>query len=262
LAKRIATNLSAKHWEILENLSKKYTTQRKALEYLLENADKGSAQLSKEDEIKLQFSRNKTMVIIPKVCFRYLMEGKLIEAMQAAVDGTEMAVEELLRRPFKDCSLKEVIECLMEMSMAYNLITSWKLTDYPKEKVGERGKGMSLGSENGNDDYDYSLSFYHNEGELYGNVFATVIERCIQKKGAITHVSPNQQFGVFLSIKESWQQEVYSPVATPVAAKNPLGKKGALSVGEGEREEGEQELVQEQTARGVGRRISATAPQT
>jgi hypothetical protein len=257
LARRLATNLSSRHWEILENLTKKYLTQRKALEHLLDNAEKGGTQLSAEDEIKLHWSRNRTMVIVPKVCWRLLIEGKLLEAMQAAVDGTEISVEEQLRKPFKDCTLAEVIQALMEMSMAYNLITSWKLTRYSpdgkrggeKQREGQQperpfveGDSSSNDSKSGEEDYDWALTFYHNEGELYGSAMATVIERCIQKKGAITHVSPNTQFGVFILIKEKWP-EMYTRAASPGVLRSGVGKESSGSEG---RQQEREPLIQKQ----------------
>jgi hypothetical protein len=194
LTRRLSTNLSEKHWQILEDLTAKYGSQRKTLEALLDGSGEATKplSLSREDEIKLYMSRNKTMVIVPKKCFTLLIEGQLLEAIQAAVDGTEMAVEEMLRKPFKESSLKEVIQVLMEMSMAYNLITSWKLTEHKNDEY-ERS------------DYDYALTSYHNEGELYGNALASVLERALQKKGAIAHSTSDHRFGEFITIKEGWE---------------------------------------------------------
>ena len=118
---RLSTTISPKHWALLKKYSEKYATQQKALERALECLDSSSlmsSQLSEEDKAWLLVGRDlrPQTILAPKEMWRTLIETADLDKFQDYVDECrpiEFNIEYFYQKSLKECTMKEVIECII-----------------------------------------------------------------------------------------------------------------------------------------------------
>lgn len=124
---RISTTISQKHWELLKKYAEKFETQQKTLELALENLEKSlklSPELTLEEKYWMRLKRAKSLVIIEKTAFKFLIETADIELLSELFirnKTVEYTIELYFQKPLAECNLNEVIDGLI-----INLkITNW-----------------------------------------------------------------------------------------------------------------------------------------
>lgn len=118
---RLSTTISPKHWALLKKYSEKYETQQKALERALECLDSSllmSSVLTEEDKAWLLVGRDlrPQMVLIPKEQCRLWAETADMDQYQDFVNKSrpiEFAIEYYYQKPLKECTLPEVLNCII-----------------------------------------------------------------------------------------------------------------------------------------------------
>jgi hypothetical protein len=113
--RRISTNISQKHWELLKKYVEKYGTQQKVLEVALENLDNNSKQSSEftlEEKVLMDLIRHKVVCIMGKNILKLLIENTNIEQLQEYFiqhRAIEFGIEYLFQKPLEEISLKEFV---------------------------------------------------------------------------------------------------------------------------------------------------------
>jgi hypothetical protein len=113
--RRISTNISQKHWELLKKWEEKYGTQQKTLEVALENLEnnsKKSPELNMEEKALMSLIKYKKVVVFGKDAFKLLIENANIEPLQKYFiqhRGIEFGIEFLFQKPLKEISLEEFV---------------------------------------------------------------------------------------------------------------------------------------------------------
>ncbi len=133
---RISTTISQKHWELLKKHAEKYETQQKALELALESLENSSRQipeLTPEDKYWMRLKPTKSLVIIEKTAFKYLIETADVELLEELFlrDKTiEYTIELYFQKSLKECNLKEVIDGLVINLKITNWVDTIDYADY------------------------------------------------------------------------------------------------------------------------------------
>jgi len=126
---RLSTTISPKHWSLLKKYSEKFETQQKALEHALESLDDRSLAsnlLSEEDKVWYRISKDirMTKVLIQTDYFMMLLKTADIEPFKEYVavhQPVAFAIEYYYRKPLKECSLREVLDCILLNSRIMNI---------------------------------------------------------------------------------------------------------------------------------------------
>jgi hypothetical protein len=127
---RINTTISIKHWEILEKYTAKFDTQQKALEFALESLENNSKQspISLEDQLWMRLARMRNAVsIVRRDLFREFIKSADPEKVIEATNHLKMlkyVVEAYHNKPIKNCSLKEVLDGLINVGRVVNWFDS------------------------------------------------------------------------------------------------------------------------------------------
>jgi hypothetical protein len=165
---RISTTISQRHWELLKKQAEKFETQQKTLELALDNLEKISKQsptLTLEEKYWMRLKRTKSLVIIEKTAFKFLIENADIELLNKLLIQdkiVEYTIELYLQKSLEECSLNEVIDGLI-----INLkITNWVETaDYL------------------DNDYFYKLIITHGLGFNFSKLVTMSIENVFKTYG-------------------------------------------------------------------------------
>lgn len=127
IKRRISTNISQKHWELLTKYKEKYGTQQKTLEVALENLENNSKQspeLTLEQKAWMRANRLKVLSCAEKNLFKVLTENTNVERLRKYMiknRSIETGIEFLYQKPLKEMSLQEFI---------YGFILSVKLANW------------------------------------------------------------------------------------------------------------------------------------
>lgn len=116
--RRVSTNISAKHWELLKNYTEKYGTQKKVLELALENLEKTEKQqpaLSQEEELWLRVKKElrENAITIRRDLFIELMRTVDFKRFSELLNKLKLAEHQVVfhyNKPLKELNLKEVME--------------------------------------------------------------------------------------------------------------------------------------------------------
>jgi hypothetical protein len=137
--RRVSTNISQKHWDLLIKHAEKYGTQQRALEVALENLENNSRlvpELTPEEKLCLDIYRKKLAVLCEKAIFKNLLSSlKTYEDILSTVDfygeggPLKFIIEYYLNKPLKDCSLKEILDVMIINARASNWFDSVHYTD-------------------------------------------------------------------------------------------------------------------------------------
>lgn len=132
---RISTTIPHKHWELLNRYVERFGTQQKVLEYALECLEKNSKKnstLNEEDKVWNSLKFEKSLVIVDRTAFKLLIETADIKQMTEFFiqsKSVESAVEYILQKPLKECSLKEIMNGLIIVTNATKWFDSADYTD-------------------------------------------------------------------------------------------------------------------------------------
>lgn len=133
--RRISTTISQKHWDLLNKYTEKYETQQKVIELALESLENISKQNPTSAwEIRYwMFAKStKSICFIIKEGLKLLMETadmQLIKEFVAKNKPLEYSIEFYFQKPFKECSLKEVMDGLVAVAEIGNWLDSIDYTD-------------------------------------------------------------------------------------------------------------------------------------
>ena len=135
---RLSTTISPKHWSLLQKYSEKYETQQKALEQALETLDNRSTAsnlLSEEDKVWYRISKDMrtSAVFIHTEYFQMLLKGADIEDFREYVAKHKpvvFAIEYYYKKPLKECSLQEVVDCFLLNSRVMNAAEDISYREY------------------------------------------------------------------------------------------------------------------------------------
>ncbi|MCC4769084.1 hypothetical protein FXV91_02340 [Methanosarcina sp. DH2] len=165
---RISTTISQRHWELLKKHAEKYETQQKALEFALESLEKSSKQIQEltlEEKYWMRLRRAKSLVIIEKTAFKYLIETTDIEFLDKLFSQNktiEYTIELYFQKSLEECSLNEVIDGLVINLNITNWVDTIEYTD--------------------NGGY-YKLIITHGLGFAFSKLLATSIENMFKTYG-------------------------------------------------------------------------------
>jgi hypothetical protein len=133
---RISTTISPKHFAILKKHAKEHGTQQKALELALETFDKKALEgssLSQEESFILRAWREKMACVIYKELLSMLIKTADLKQSEDwyNTNTTVMAfmIEFLNQRPFKELSLREVLDDLVTLAKISNFFNRYTYSD-------------------------------------------------------------------------------------------------------------------------------------
>lgn len=111
---RLNTTISLKHHDILKKYMEKYGTQRSVLEHALENNSEEALKYTKEEKIWMKMYQIKDLLgVLPKDLTRNLFNKADLEKIEDYVKEeipVEFFIEWIYNKPFKECTLLELIE--------------------------------------------------------------------------------------------------------------------------------------------------------
>lgn len=168
---RICTTISAKHWGLLKKYTEIYETQQKTLEAALEKLENGPKQspLSPEDQLWVRMTEvRKILSIMHRDLFVEFIKTadteRIIDFKINHRMGKHM-LEWQCQKPLKKCSLREVMDGLINMGKILNWFDSISYTD--------------------NGDY-YILKILHNMGINNSKISKALLENLFGEYGVKT----------------------------------------------------------------------------
>ena len=123
----VHTTLSSKHHALLKKYTEKNETQQKALELALETLDNSpnhGPTLSPKEKLWIGLSHAESNCLIQKDCLKMLMETvdiALFRKYIAEQKPIQYAIEYYNQKPFRESSLKEIIDGMVITAM----MTHW-----------------------------------------------------------------------------------------------------------------------------------------
>lgn len=133
---RISTTISPRHHTMLMKLAEKHGSQQKALEFALDslkNESKSTSRWSPEEERCARMNMElKSLCLIDKDFLKVLLDNLNEEQMLSYLkerSPNQYMIEYHLRKPLKDCSLKEIIEILYLNASTSNWFDTADCTD-------------------------------------------------------------------------------------------------------------------------------------
>jgi hypothetical protein len=129
IKRRISTNISQKHWELLQQGVEKFGTQEKVLELALENLVNSSKQskiaLTQEDKAWMHLKKEKTVCVIDKNAFKLIIENSNIEPLYDYFLKNkliESRIELIFQKPIKELNLEELVTGIVSAGKLINWI--------------------------------------------------------------------------------------------------------------------------------------------
>jgi len=118
---RLNTTISQDHHAILKKYVEDFGTQQSVLEHALESLEKSlnqSPELTQEEEVWMRIAREmkETNLIVQKDLFKVLIETMDTERFKKYIENQrpgEFVVEWLYNKPFKHCTLREIIDAII-----------------------------------------------------------------------------------------------------------------------------------------------------
>ena len=185
---RVSTTISAKHWELLKKYTEKFQTQQKVLEVALENLESNSKQptLSQEDQawIRLVCIR-KSLSIVPKNLFSEFIKNvdteRIIEAI-IKLKIPRFIIEWQYEKPLKKCSLKEVIQGIVNAALVVNWFDSVNYVDNDNHYLIKIFHGLGINNsiinkaffENLFEEYRAKIGVEISENSLFVRIFKNI----------------------------------------------------------------------------------------
>lgn len=134
--RRISTNISQKHWELLEENSKKYGTQEKVLESALESLVNGSKQnevaLTQEDKAWLRLKKEKNVCVVDKNAFKLIIENANVEPLCDYFIKNkiiESRIELIFHKSIKELTVEELVTGIVSAGKLINWLDLVEHTD-------------------------------------------------------------------------------------------------------------------------------------
>ncbi len=162
--RRISTNISQKHWELLQECVEKYGTQEKVLESALESLVNSSKQskvaLTQEDKAWTHLKKEKTVCVIDKNAFKLIIENANVEPLYEYFIKNkliESRIELIFQKPIKELNLEELVTGMvsagklinwidtvdyMENDMHYSVVMSHSLSPEIARMISESYRNM------------------------------------------------------------------------------------------------------------------------
>ncbi len=132
---RVSTTISLKHWQLLKKYTEKLGTQQKALETALEDLESNLKQSasSQEDQAWMRLvCVRKTLSVVQKSLFLEFIKTADPERIVDAIVKLKIpryAVEWQYEKPLKKCSLKEVMDGVVNTALVVNWLDSINYID-------------------------------------------------------------------------------------------------------------------------------------
>jgi len=133
---RVSTTISQKHFAILEKHAKEQGAQQKVLELALEAFDNNTLQdppLSLEESFILNTWRGKLSCVVYRELFNNLVRSTDLKLAEDWYKENKMcmafALEFFYQRPFKDLSLREILDGLVATAKISNWFNEYTYSD-------------------------------------------------------------------------------------------------------------------------------------
>jgi len=180
---RISTTISPKHVAILKKHAEVHGTQQKVLELALETFDKKALQepsLSPEELFILQHWKDKTACVVYKGLFSDLMKTADLKLDEGQNKNMTMvySIELLYQKPFKELSLREILEGLVSLAKISNWFERYIYSD---------------------DGDHYTLKIYHDYGLNVSRYFLLLLENLFNF-GGVKYTSSVTEKTLFVKI--------------------------------------------------------------
>ncbi len=134
--RRISTNISQKHWELLLEYVDKLGTQERVLELALESLRDSSKQnrasLTREEIAWMKLKKEKRVCVVDKSAFKLLIQKANIESFYEYFIQNkliESRIELLFQKPIKELNLEELVIGIVSASKLTNWIDTVEYTD-------------------------------------------------------------------------------------------------------------------------------------
>lgn len=189
---RLSTTISPKHWSLLQKYSDKYETQQKALEKALDSLDTlpaASGSMSEDDKVWIRMGGDirKSHAFIHLDFFMTLLKTADIELFREYVaihKPLVFAIEYYYQKPLKNCSLQEVMDCILINARLMNIaenITYKDLGDY-YELIAVHSLGINMSkmhviaTENALESYEVKYESNYSERTVFMKIYKNVNE--------------------------------------------------------------------------------------
>jgi len=133
---RISTTISPKHFALLKKLAKVHGTQQKVLELALETFDKNAHQdpvMSPVELFVLHTWKDKLSCVVYKDLFSNLLKNADLNECEEWYKANKMcmafAIEFFYQRPFKELSLREILDGLVSLASVSNMFDRFTYSD-------------------------------------------------------------------------------------------------------------------------------------
>lgn len=133
---RISTTISPKHFALLKKHAKVHGTQQKVIELALEKFEKNALQdpvLSPEELFILQTWRDKLSCMVYKELFINLLKTVDLKQNEEWYKANRMcmafALEFFYQRPFRELSLREILDGLVSLARISNMFNQYIYSD-------------------------------------------------------------------------------------------------------------------------------------
>ncbi len=184
---RLSTTISKKHWDILKKHWANHKTQQKVLELALESLENNSnnqhsSAVSPEDKLRMQIaSELKYTCTFARDGLKDMFEFTDIERLIRSITDKkwlEFSVEFQYNKHFKECSLKEIMDGVINSARMVNWFDSINYTD---------------------DSDHYTLTVYHSLG-LNGSKFNKAFLEGAFKSYGVKTESECSERSIFIKI--------------------------------------------------------------